>query len=1058
MSSPQPSRLEIISDPLLAGLEEEACTLAAELLTAARAARTPVEQSEARKMTRLLNDPSGKELTFHLADEVFRPPTPKAQARVFRHLIAQHGIPNYLKFHQRFLMRLGALASRFLPGIVMPSVTAQIRRDSQRVILSREEEQLDRYFHSRNKVNLNLLGEAILGEEEAERRLQENLTLLAKPECTYLSVKISAIFSQINLLDEEGTLAAIQERLRKLYRTGKFINLDMEEYRDLHLTCEAFRRTLDEEEFADLEAGIVLQAYLPDSYRYLKELTGWAKTRKAPIKIRIVKGANLAMEKVEASLHDWPQAPYSEKVDVDANFKRMLLHASRPENAKAARIGVASHNLFDIAFALLLRKKQGTEDFVELEMLEGMSNDQARIIAEKNSSVLFYSPIVRDKDFHSAIAYLVRRLDENTSPGNFLPHVFSMTPGDAQWQEQERRFLDSCQHITSVSATPNRNQNRALSGAPFGSAFRNSPDTDWTLSANRQWLTREIQEFQIDTPPPCPELSKVLATAKSSDWAETSPAERAFLLYRVADQLENARGRLIAVMRHEAEKRPFEADVEVSEAVDFANYYGKQISVEGFLDGTSPTPLGPIVITPPWNFPCAIPCGGILAALAAGNPVIIKPAPETILTAWEMVKCLWQGGIPEDALQFFPCPDNEIGQGLITSPDVRGVILTGASETADLFKSWRSDLPLFAETSGKNALIITATADSDLAIKDLVHSAFGHAGQKCSAASLALIESSLYDSPRFLDQLRDAAASLPVGPADDPAAFVTPLIREPGSHLLRGLTQLDEGESWLLEPRQLGPTLWSPGIRLGVKPNSWIHRTELFGPVLSIIRIADLEEGLRIQNSSDFGLTGGIHSLDPEEISHWREHVEVGNAYINRAITGAIVQRQPFGGWKRSSVGPGAKAGGPNYLTQFSHWEENSLPEHQSEPPAEVQKLLGSLPNDPRFLAAARSYAYWWEHEFSREHEFAPLLGQSNHFRYRPATEVVCADPSPMMQLAAATVGAKIVPKSDHPLAKTLTHTPLANGRLELLHYLHEQSISETTHRHGRVSRKPQSP
>ena len=213
MSSPQLSHSEITSDSITAGLVDEACTLAAELLTAAHAARSPVEKSEAHKMTRLLADTAGKELTFHLADEVFRPPTANAQARVFRQLIARHGIPAYLKPHQKIMMRVGALASHLFPKLVMPAVTAQIRRDSQRVILSREDDKLTRYFASRNRVNLNLLGEAILGEEEAENRLQENLTLLSKPECTYLSVKISAIFSQINLLDEEGTLTAIQERL-----------------------------------------------------------------------------------------------------------------------------------------------------------------------------------------------------------------------------------------------------------------------------------------------------------------------------------------------------------------------------------------------------------------------------------------------------------------------------------------------------------------------------------------------------------------------------------------------------------------------------------------------------------------------------------------------------------------------------------------------------------------------------------------------------------------------------------------------------------------------------
>ncbi|YCM42153.1 bifunctional proline dehydrogenase/L-glutamate gamma-semialdehyde dehydrogenase [Verrucomicrobiaceae bacterium 227] len=1029
-------------------LVDQACELAADLLTAKR---TAVEKREAAKMSRLLADPSGKELTFHLADEVFRSPTAKQQAATFRRLIAQYGTPAYLHLHQRALMKLGGFASRFFPGIVMPAVTSQIRRDSQRVILPREDDKLLPYFSSREKVNVNLLGEAILGEKEAQNRLAQNLELLAKPECSYLSIKISAIYSQINLLDQEGTITAIQERLRQLYRSGKFINLDMEEYRDLHLTCEVFKRTLSEPEFENIEAGIVLQAYLPDSFEVLRDLTAWAKTRPASIKIRIVKGANLAMEKVEASQHDWPQAPYTDKTDVDANFKRMLQFAFLPENAAAVRIGVASHNLFDVAYALLLRTHYGIEDRVELEMLEGMANEHARALSEKGSPVLFYAPIVREKDFHSAIAYLIRRLDENTSPENFLAHVFSMQPGDEAFKAEEARFREACRRIPTIAARPNRTQDRRIPPPPNGPTFHNSPETDWILPANRQWLEEAITTYTPATPPALADLAGVqaaLTTAQNSSWPETSPAGRALLLHRVADQLEAARGRLTACMQIDANKRPFESDVEISEAVDFANYYACRTADTGFLDGTTPTPLGTIVVTPPWNFPCAIPCGSILAALATGNTAILKPAPEVILTAWEMVQCLWDAGIPRDALQFLPCPDNEVGQSLVSSPKVSGVILTGSSLTADLFQSWNKDLKLFAETSGKNALIITASSDPDLAVKDLVKSAFGHAGQKCSAASLALIEADLFDSPTFLTQLRDAAASLPVGPATDPAAIVTPLIQEPGPDLLRGLTQLDEGESWLLEPQKLESRLWSPGIRLGVNCGSWMHKTELFGPVLAIIRVENLAEAITIQNASNFGLTGGIHSLDPQEIKTWRESVEVGNAYINRPITGAIVQRQPFGGWKRSSVGPGAKAGGPNYLTQFSTWEETSLPELQAEPCPAALAIAG---DDLRLLAAARSYAYWWQEEFSKEHDPSALLGESNHFRYKVAPEVVVVEPHPLHKIAAATVGCRLVSRSDHPLAKQATSSPLANGRLELLHYLHEQSVSETTHRHGRV-------
>ncbi len=1036
-----------ISDELI----DESCELAA---TLCGAERNGVEKREAQKMARLLGDEDGKELTFRLADEVFRPPSAEAQAQTFRRLVSTYGVPKYLRWYERLMMRMGVLGSRILPGVVMPLITEQIRKDSSRVILAREDEKLDSYLEKRGRVNLNLLGEAILGEEEAVNRLERNLELLEKEEANYLSVKISAIFSQINLLDEEGTLRTIQERLRRLYRTGKFINLDMEEYRDLGLTCEAFKRTLEEEEFVDLEAGIVLQAYLPDSFEVLEDLTSWARGRTAPIKVRIVKGANLAMEKVEASQHDWPQAPYEDKTDVDANFKRLLLFAMRPENAAVVKVGVASHNLFDVAFSLLLRKKMGVEERVELEMLEGMANEHARALKGEGTDVLFYAPVVRQENFHSAIAYLVRRLDENTSEENFLAHVFAMEPGDQAFKAQEARFREACRRVDSVKVGPNRIQDRSDPIVAMGEEFENSAETDWVLRANRDWLDQEIESY---TPSEIPqmlgmeEVREALVVAEGSGWSETSREERARLLRKVGMELDLARGALIAVMRVDADKRPFEADVEVSEAVDFANYYACRCLDDSYEDGVRALPLGVVVVTPPWNFPCAIPCGGILAALAEGNSVIIKPAPEVVQTGWEMVQCLWRAGIPKDALQFVRCPDNEVGKELVSSEKVKGVILTGSSQTADLFQGWNEEMSLFAETSGKNALVVTAACDPDLAVKDLVRSAFGHSGQKCSAASVALIEGDLYDNELFMTQLRDAAASLPVGEATEPAAMVTPLIQEPGKDLLRGLTELDSGESWLLEPKKIAPRLWSPGIRLGVKAGSWIHQTELFGPVLALIRVENLDEAIAIQNSSDFGLTGGIHSLDPEEIVRWRESVEVGNAYINRPITGAIVRRQPFGGWKRSCVGPGAKAGGPNYLVQFSEWENVGRPTKRAEISREVKVLLDELGGGDELRSAAESYAYWWKEEFSKEHDPSGLLGETNHFRYRVAPEVVCESPDSLQLIAAATVGTRVVKKSANPLAKVLPQEGLVNGRLELLRYLNEQSVSETTHRHGRV-------
>jgi RHH-type proline utilization regulon transcriptional repressor/proline dehydrogenase/delta 1-pyrroline-5-carboxylate dehydrogenase len=291
------------------------------------------------------------------------------------------------------------------------------------------------------KVNLNHLGEAILGEEEAHRRLQIYLDDLARPEVECISIKISTITSQINLLAWDYTLDRLAERLRQLYRTAmnyqysldeknhdKFVNLDMEEYRDLHLTVELFCKVLNESEFFHYSGGIVLQSYLPDAYSIQQELTQWAMQRVnlggASIKIRVVKGANLAMEQVEASLHGWPQAPYTQKEHVDANFKRMVIFGCEPKHAQAVRLGVASHNLFDIAYALLTIHEKGVGEFVHFEMLEGMAPHIRRVVQILSKEMLLYCPVAQEEEFQNAVAYLVRRLDENTAPQNFLRHLF----------------------------------------------------------------------------------------------------------------------------------------------------------------------------------------------------------------------------------------------------------------------------------------------------------------------------------------------------------------------------------------------------------------------------------------------------------------------------------------------------------------------------------------------------------------------------------------------------------------------------------------------------------
>lgn len=1186
-----------------AELQQEAIAQAEKLLIRARSQQTSEEKEQSERLARLMNDPLGKELTIGMVDQAFRSHQPARIADQISHLLDEYGTPHYMDWWERAALTVGGVMGHYLPAVVVPPIIARLRQETRTVILPGEEGDLRRYLQKRRaggvRLNLNQLGEAILGEEEAARRMAAYLALLARPDVEYISVKVSSVFSQINLVAYRHTVELVKERLRTLYRqamthrythpdghaTPKFVNLDMEEYRDLHLTLDAFKEVLDEDEFMPLSAGIVLQAYIPDSFREQQKLTDWALGRVArsgaPIKIRIVKGANLAMERVEAALHNWPQAPYTNKPEVDANFKRMVAYGCHPERARAVRIGVASHNLFDIAYGLLLRQRAGVEEFVEFEMLEGMANHQARAVQTAAGGLLLYAPVVKSEDFHSAIAYLVRRLDENTAPENFLHDLFGMEPGSPEWQKQREQFLHACSLMETAKAIPNRQQDRRTEQISASQVFENEPDTDWALPANQRWIAEITDEWRDKTIEPIPlqvggefvhtdekgegidpsrpspvsfryslatpELvERALATAVEAQkgWGSRPVAERKALLLAVGDELARRRGDLIGAMIREAAKTPSEGDPEVSEGIDFARYYARSLDKLADQPDVSFTPLGVVVVTPPWNFPFAIPAGGVLASLMAGNAVIFKPAPEAVLTGWQIAQALWAAGVPKDVLQFLPAPDNEVGRQLIVDERTAGVILTGSIETARLFQGWRPDLRLFAETSGKDSLIITALADRDQAIKDLVRSAFGHNGQKCSAASLAILEAEVYDDPDFRRQLRDAAASRAVGSAWELASLQTPLTQPPSPKLLRALTTLDPGEEWLLEPRNVGGVLeredgkgkheggkeregreggrlWSPGIKLGVQPGSFFHKTECFGPVLGLMRAQDLDEAIDFANAVDFGLTGGIHSLDDREVERWLERVEVGNAYVNRHITGAIVRRQPFGGWKASVVGPGAKAGGPNYVHQFGHFQQTALPKKLARPAPGVASLLQRL--EPLveaeavaiLRAAAGSYAWAWAEHFSQEHDPSQILGERNLFRYRPLRGLLLrADKqTPPVALALALLAAATVRATVHlsvgpgmeswhwlervegftlaeegesnlvaqlqvspppvdrlralaPLETELRRalnnagisvvegTVLANGRLELGHYLREQAVSQTVHRYGNVLAK----
>ncbi len=1178
-------------------LVADAVRLARRLQERALALQTPSERRQQAELDRLIQHPADKATLVQMTDQAFRSAAAARAADQLTHILDVQGVPRFFSPLDRTLLRGFQSFGGYLPGVALPLVKEKMQQETANVVLPAEPELLAEHLRARRgegvRMNVNFLGEALLGEKEAERRLEGYLGALRDPDIEVVSVKISTIFSQISTLAFDATVRRLGDRLELLVRAAarerftradgarvpKLVYLDMEEYRDLAVTVETFLHTLDRPGLGAATAGIALQAYLPDSYAAQRRITAWARARVegggAPITLRLVKGANLEMERVDASLGGWPAAPFRTKRETDANFKRMLHHALEPRNAAAVRVGVASHNLFDLAYARVLSRARGVESCVQFEMLEGMANHQRRALREECPDLLLYAPACRREDFVHAIGYLVRRLDENTGPDNFLRHAFRLAPDSEAWRQLERDFVAAFDAIPGLPDAPRRHQDRRrppeAPAAATRPAFRNEPDTDFALPHHAEWVRaiaerweprcgeralevplvvagREIFEgrrVEASLDPSRPgvvvarvrvgtreDVDEAVACARSDPdgWRARPARERGEVLRAVAQRLREQRAELIGVALAEAGKIVPESDPEVSEAIDFCELYARSAEAFAELPGLEARGAGVAAVIPPWNFPIAIPCGGVAAALAAGNTVVLKPAPETVATAWLLCECFWSAGVSRRVLQLVFADNDDGATRLATHEDVDAVIFTGGTATAFHLLDLAPGIPLLAETGGKNASIVTALADRDLAIKHVLRSAFGHAGQKCSATSLLILEREVYEDAEFRRALVDAAESLPVGSAWDPRTALGPLIRPPRGPLERGLKELEAGESWALRPRRPGdnPALWTPGIKWDVAPQSFTHTTELFGPVLGVMSARDLDEAIDLVHQTGYGLTCGLHSLDDREQAHWARRVRAGNLYVNRGTTGAIVMRQPFGGMARSAVGPGLKAGGPNYLVPLLRFREreredtggfvqdvgirellDALERTRTLPDAELERLRG----------AARSYQAAMAEEFGHDHDDFRLVGQDNLRRYRPVSPLrvrvhpddgsfdlfarvvaartagcavtVSAPPGPpradLERLQALTeswaAAIEFLDESEPALAEAVrsgqteriryadprrvsdavrraaaevglhlaTAPVLAVGRIELLHYLREQSLCVDYHRYGNL-------
>jgi RHH-type transcriptional regulator, proline utilization regulon repressor / proline dehydrogenase / delta 1-pyrroline-5-carboxylate dehydrogenase len=907
-------------------------------------------------------------------------PSFKSSDQLARHMeeyFAQPGqdVPAFLKWGAGGLV--GAIAARAFSG----TISSNIKGMAQKFIAGESaREALPKIVAMRKEglgFTVDLLGEAAVSEEESLAYAGKYLDLLETlcreapkwepidildrdhegpiPRVN-VSVKISALYSQIDPIDPEGSAAKVKERLRPLFRKavaeGAFLNLDMEQYSLKDLTLRIFRELLDEPEFqAAGNFGIVVQAYLKDSEADLRELIKYSKKRKRPITVRLVKGAYWDYETLLAGQRGWPVPVFADKGETDANYEvcsQLLM-----ENWKTIRAAIGSHNVRSIAHAIATAQRLGVPDRAyEIQMLYGMAEPIKRAMSRMMLRVRDYTPI---GEMLPGMAYLVRRLLENTSNESFLRLKF------AEGQSAER-LLDP--------PTPKRAEVKPAPKTSPRGPFVNEPPVDFAREDTRDAMKKALAQVRksfgetyklvinhkelktdrtlqsLNPAKPSEVVGSVyVASAADADaaidaaqkafpaWRDLGAEARAEYLFALADLMRKRRYELSAVEVFEVGKNWREAEADVGEAIDFCEYYAREAiklarprkmgRVPGEVNLYFYEPRGVAAVIAPWNFPLAILTGMVTAPLAVGNTVVMKPAEQSPIIAAKLMEMLRAVKIPAGVVNFLPGYGEEVGAHLVKSPKVELIAFTGSrevglkilAEAAKVHPGQRYLKRVVCELGGKNAVIVDDDADLDEAVLGVVHSAFGFQGQKCSACSRVIVLEA--NAEEFTRRLVAATKSLAVAAPELSGTKVGPVVDKDSYERIRAtISKAKETLPLLCEaeaPKEgyfVGPTIFGE-----VPPEHAIAQEEIFGPVLAVMKAKSFDEALNIANGTAYALTGGIFSRSPERIKRAQAEFRVGNLYINRGCTGALVERQAFGGFRMSGLG--TKAGGPDYLLQF---------------------------------------------------------------------------------------------------------------------------------------------
>lgn len=873
-----------------------------------------------------------------------------------------------------FGLGLGSLAPGLLSGAIKKNVT-----EMAKMFITGEnaEEALTVLKKARKQklgFTVDILGEATLSEKEAKEYQKKYLHLIdwlsqdtknwsEEPQLDQdqwgnipkvnVSVKLSSLYSQIKTQAWEDSIQTLCERLDPIFqnamKSNVFINLDMENYDLKDLTLEVFKRMIMKPEYKDYPHwGIVIQAYLRDSHADTQMLSEFAKKRGVPFTVRLVKGAYWDFETIISDQRHWPIPVYTNKKESDANYENCT--ETLLKNHKYIKAAFGSHNVRSIAAAIVIAQKLNLpKSAFEIQMLYGMAEPIKKSLVRMGYRVREYAPV---GELIPGMAYLVRRLLENTSNESFL----------------KSKFADNASS-ESLLSSPHENLETTLANKE-SIGFYNEPLLDFTQKDNREKMLAQIQKIKTDKTKTYPviingkeiktqktissinpaspgqtlayicaatkdeaELAVTTAHRAYSTWSKVPAQKRSELVDKLADIMLSRRFELNAIEVLETGKPWIEADGDITEAIDFCRYYANHMRdltkpqraghVAGELSLYHYQPRGVCLVIAPWNFPLAILTGMVASALVTGNTVVMKPAEQSSLIGAKLMEMIEEAGFPKDVVSFLPGIGEEIGPFLVEHPKVEIIAFTGSKAVGlDILKKSSVVKPeqkgikkCIIEMGGKNAMIIDSDADLDEAVSAVVYSAFGFQGQKCSALSRAIVLEDIYE--RFLQRLVEAAGSIKVLPPENPQCFVGPVIdKDAYDRIMRTIESAKSTSKLVFQSLVPSDGYFAPPtIFADVDPKSSLAQNEIFGPVLAVIKAKDIDEALKIANDTEYGLTGGLFSRSPANIEKIKNEFEVGNLYINRTITGAMVERHPFGGFKMSGVG--SKTGGPDYLRQF---------------------------------------------------------------------------------------------------------------------------------------------